>query len=256
MQRFVDRYGAYLNHLLALIEDKSLKSDDRARLKGYLLKWKQPRMLVGAAMYIDVLKSPSILSLSLQDDNLDIVAGIKGILKSSKSLKQMSDEDPLEWPTMKLVKTRIKEEGDKVSYQGTSLQGYSSRILQDCATHALADLKKLDTAMRSRLEWSDIKMLRSILVFLDTQSWCKSGDSEDDDLDEINAAVEYITSHFREPLEAVGMNLSSIQDEIEEVVDYARKYLSIGTESYQMIWYKLRPCCSRCRQVAQCFSVM
>ena len=45
-------------------------------------------------------------------------------------------------------------------------------------------------------------------------------DSEDDDLDEINAAVEYITSHFREPLEAVGMNLSSIQDEIEEVVDY------------------------------------
>ena len=106
LQRFVDRYGAYLNHLLALIEDKSLKSDDRARLKGYLLKWKQPRMLVGAAMYIDVLKSPSILSLSLQDDNLDIVAGIKGILKSSKSLKQMSDEDPLEWPTMKLVKTR------------------------------------------------------------------------------------------------------------------------------------------------------
>ncbi len=66
-------------------------------------------------------------------------------------------------------------------------------------------------------------MLRSILVF---QSWCKSGDSEDDDLDEINDAVEYITSHFREPLEAVGMNLSSIQDEIEEVVDYARKYLN------------------------------
>ena len=43
----VDRYGAYLNHLLALIEDPSVKSDDRAKLKGYVQKWKQPRMLIG-----------------------------------------------------------------------------------------------------------------------------------------------------------------------------------------------------------------
>ena len=35
LQRVVDRYGAYLNHLLALIEDPSIKSDDRAKLKGY-----------------------------------------------------------------------------------------------------------------------------------------------------------------------------------------------------------------------------
>lgn len=240
LQRFVDRFGAYLNHLLALIEDKSLKSDDRARLKGYTQKWKQPRMLVGAALYIDILKSPSILSLSLQDDSLDIVAGIKSILKSSKSLKQMA-QDPLdEWPTLKLIKTRIKlEEGNNHVYQGVSLQGYSASLLQQCATQALADLKRLDSAMRNRLEWSDVEMLRSILVFLDTQSWCKSGDSESDELEEINAAVEYITTHFREPLEAVSMNISSIRDEIEEIVDYARKYLSIRTESYQTIWYKL-----------------
>lgn len=62
---------------------------------------------------------------------------------------------------------------------------------------------------------------------------------EADGLDEIYAAVEYITSHFRQPLEAVGTNLSSIRDEIEEVVDYAQKYLNIRTESYQNIWYKL-----------------
>lgn len=130
-------------------------------------------MLVGAAMYIDVLKSPSILSLSLQDDSVDIVAGIKGILKASKALQQMSDVDPLEWPTMKLIRTRIKEEGGAYAYQGASLQGYSPGIQQQCATHALNDLMKLNTAMRSRLEWSDVEMMRSILVFLDTQSWCK-----------------------------------------------------------------------------------
>lgn len=35
---------------------------------------------------------------------------------------------------------------------------------------------------------------------------------------------------------------ASIQDELEEAVDYARKYLAIGTESYRKIWYKLHTC--------------
>ena len=81
-------------------------------------------------------------------------------------------------------------------------------------------------------------MLRAILVFLDTQCWPRrlaprggGSDSETDDdpqLTEIKEAGEYIISQFREPL-----------DEIEDVVLYGRKYLSIGTECYLKIWYKL-----------------
>ena len=41
LQRVVDQYGAYLNHLATLTEDKSIKSADRQHLKGYLLKWRQ-----------------------------------------------------------------------------------------------------------------------------------------------------------------------------------------------------------------------
>ena len=55
----------------------------------------------------------------------------------------------------------------------------------------------------------------------------------------IKNAVEYLSTHFREPLEAAGVSLASIQDEIEDAVDYARNYLRIGSESYQKIWYKL-----------------
>ena len=63
-------------------------------------------------------------------------------------------------------------------------------------------------------------------------------EEKEDDLvlTEIQEAVEYLTSHFREPLEAKGVTLESIQDEVEEIVFYARKYLNIG---YQKIWYKL-----------------
>ena len=43
-------------------------------------------------------------------------------------------------------------------------------------------------------------------------------EEEDDHLVEVKKAVEYITSHFREPLEAEDVDLAGIQDEIEEIV--------------------------------------
>lgn len=82
-------------------------------------------------------------------------------------------------------------------------------------------------------------MLRCILSFVDTQSWRRpvtensDGDENDDHvLAEIVSAVEYITSFFREPLEAKDVNLSSVRDEVEEIVGYAKKYLSIDREGY------------------------
>ena len=72
--------------------------------------------------------------------------------------------------------------------------------------------------MRARLEWSDVTMLRAILVFLDTQGWRLSRSApeyeEADDLAEIREAIEYITSHFRKPLETKGVDLANIQDEV------------------------------------------
>ena len=109
-------------------------------------------------------------------------------------------------------------------------------------------MNRLEKKIRARLEWYDVKMLRAILVFTDTQSWRLSTGSDEmnsepeddvDNLAEIRDAVEYITSHFRDPLEAKGVNLASIQDEVEEIVPYARKYLSIDQEGYQKVWFKL-----------------
>ena len=79
LQRFIDRYGAYINHLTALAEDLTVKADERAHIKGYLKKWSQCRMLVGAALYIDVLKPACNLSLTLPDEKLDIVQGLRAI---------------------------------------------------------------------------------------------------------------------------------------------------------------------------------
>ena len=97
--------------------------------------------------------------------------GIEYLLKSIKSLKTIAGQDPLTWPTVKLVCSRIRDDDGGKVYQGSVLANYNLTTLKACANSALADLERLEERMKSRLEWSDLELLRVILVFLDTKSW-------------------------------------------------------------------------------------
>ena len=92
-------------------------------------------------------------------------------------------------------------------------------------------MQNLDGKMRERLEWTDVKLLRAIPVFLDTCSWAARGEMTDDYMAEIRAAVEHIVTVFQEPLEAKWAH-----DELEEVVHFCRRYLD---EYYRKVWFKL-----------------
>ena len=248
LQRVVDRYGAYLHHLQTLVEDTTIKSIDQQRLKGYLLKWRQSKILLGCAMYIDILQSPSILSLTLQDDNIDVALGIKSLLKSHSTLKKLSMQDPLQWSSTASLISKFSNDGSGgKTYQGITLQRYNEATVATCKHQVLSDLTNLDDKMRSRLEWSDLKVLRSILLIIDTQNWqmlqakkhSESEDGDDPKLCEIQEAVITITEMFRMPLEAQGADLSGILDETEDAVLFARSNLSIQKDSYKRIWYLL-----------------
>ena len=60
-------------------------------------------------------------------------------------------------------------------------------------------------------------------------------DSSDSSLDEVKESVDYLATHFRLPLEAKGITLASIQDEAENVVEYARAYLDIDHTPYPKV---------------------
>ena len=98
---------------------------------------------------------------------------------------------------------------------------------------ALGDLERLNKTIQQRLEWSNVRLLRALIAFLDTQSWIKKqstvGDNgeEDTSLEQVNGAIELLSSHFRNPLEATGVYIPSLHDEMEDVVIFAREYLSI-----------------------------
>ena len=77
LQRILDRYGLYIAHLTT----RAVTAVDRAKLSGYLRKWCDCKVLIGCAMYAEIIKAPSSLSLTLQGDALDILSGINHIVK-------------------------------------------------------------------------------------------------------------------------------------------------------------------------------
>ena len=77
----------------------------------------------------------------------------------------------VDWPVSKTVLSKFKNENGHKIYQGFELHKFSNSTIKTCQDQALADLKCLDDRMHSRLEWSNVDFMRSILYFSDTQSW-------------------------------------------------------------------------------------
>ncbi len=161
-------------------------------------------------------------------------------------LSALSKLAPLQWPAVKMIISKVTEEGQHKTYQGCVLNHYSDSTQQQCFIDAKNDLQRLEKRIGERLEWSDMKLLRSISIFLDTHSWAinkstkHSTDSEFSqicgNIEHIIAAADYIISFFSHPLEAKGASISSFNDELEEIVSFARNYLNIEQENYKTIF--------------------
>ena len=88
MRRVLSKYGAYTAHLLALSEDRSIKSTDRAKFHGYCNKWLDAKYLLGCAVFVDVLTTCSIFSKVMQSDELDILGALNSLLRTVKETEK------------------------------------------------------------------------------------------------------------------------------------------------------------------------
>ena len=264
LQRIVDRFGVYSTHLYSMTNDSALEAADHIKLTSFHQRWTQGKILIGCALYIDVLKAPSQLSLPLQENETDVISGIKHILKAMQTFQLLRRRDPQEWPTFTTVLATMTEKENSKCYQGVNLTGFTSSIVSQCSTMALEDLHALDDKLKDWLTWPDTKLLDAILSFLDTRCWAtvrmgtsgtignnaattnhneeaaaRSKQDYDKRITEIKAAVAYIVAIFREPLEAKGADLCSINDELEEMFSFCTTYVDVLAEDYKKIWYKL-----------------
>ena len=71
-------------------EDPTVKSADKAKLKGYYRQWINGKYLLGCALFVDLLTPCTILSKVMQSDDLDILGVLSSLLRSVKEVDKLS----------------------------------------------------------------------------------------------------------------------------------------------------------------------
>lgn len=122
LKRILSRYGAYTNHLATLSEDSTVKSTDRAKLKGYYLKQTESKYLLGCAVFVDLLTPCSIFSKEMQNDEVDFLSALNSLLRMVKEIDKLSAKKIDEWPTYSGILKKVTVEEGKETYQCQELK--------------------------------------------------------------------------------------------------------------------------------------
>ena len=237
LNRMIDRYGAYMNHLVALTEDRTVKSSDKQKLKGYIKVWKNAKVLLGCAVFAEILKPVGILSKVLQNEEICLYQSIESVMKTKKSLEKLKATPFRQLPIVKKVINRIKEEEIEDStchsYQGFEIANVSSSM-EYLERHFSSWIDGVTSNLRSRIKAQDIDLLSHSVTILATHGW-----ERQESTDFGHPALEAIVSKFEIPLTKVsGFEEDKVTEEWDNMVEYARQYLNL-TDNYKVIWWKL-----------------
>ena len=165
MKRVISKYGAFIGHLSSLSEDRSIRSADRAKLKGFYNRWTEAKYILGCAVFIDILSPCATFSKCMQNDDLDILGALTSLFRTVKEIDQLSKRQIEHWPTYNLITSKItKEEGEHV-YQLQTLKRFS-----EAKTYYDSHLSEYCTAVTScikhRLEWSNLDLMKDIIFVI------------------------------------------------------------------------------------------
>lgn len=249
MKRVLSKFGAYTSHLITLSEDSSVKSDDRAKLRGYCSKWMDAKYILGCGFYCDLLLPCAIFSKVMQFDTLDVLGAFTSLLRTVKEVNKLSSKPLQQWPTYSMTLKSITKEGSDNVYQCQVLKKFDPAV-QHYSSQCQAYCTSITSCLKSRLAWSDLELVRDAIFVLATQGWQKivdeedkSGGDENSESDTVHSdrmeSISRLSSRFKEPLEAAGVQIMLIADEFREVLLYATQFISLSTTNYQEVWWKL-----------------
>jgi hypothetical protein len=233
MKRVLSKFGAYTSHLASLSEDKSVNSVDRAKLRGYYRKWTDAKYLLGCSLFVDLLKPCEIFSKSMQSDEIDILGALNTLLKTKREIDKLGSTPLDQWPTYAATCALCEDDEGDVTYQCQTLKNfseaqtlYSSKYQEYCST--------VSDHIVSRLSWSDMQLMRDIIIMLSSHGWEKLV-LEDDDL----SVIERLTERFLIPLQSANVNIKEIKSEYAAMIEYATEFIAISSLDYHSVWWRL-----------------
>ena len=194
-------------------------------------------MLLGSAYFCDLLKPSSTLCKILQEEDVCVVRAIESVMKTSNSGDKLKATNFEDLPTVKKVMGRMSDgdvPGSKV-YQGVLLMNYegSSTFLKG-KHQELEYITRIQDCLRDRVKIQSTEFLTHAITILATHGWEKSANTAFG-----CEALEYVSTRFLVPLENTSVNCAVLNEEWDDIVEYAKRYLNLVQDDYKVIWWKL-----------------
>lgn len=238
MKTILDKWGLYISHLQDLSQDKKVPAKARAKLTGYLKKWKQGRIPLMLAFFIDLLEIPAIMSKSFQDNLVDPVNAMQTLSKCNSRLQLFETKKFEKLPHVKHLLQQVEEREDGTYYQSLKLVNFEQ------AKEALTEKKafftnKVSSCIKLRLEEEEDS--REIFLaapkILNTEGWLQF----QEDAEFADEALEYVFTHFKVPLLNAGVNvaLPDLLSQWCDLLEYATEFLSVSNTPYGKTWYRI-----------------
>ena len=233
MKRVLSKYGAYTSHLIALSEDCTVKSTDRAKLRGYCRQWTDAKYVLGCAIFIDLLSPSAIFSKTMQSDELDILAALTSLLRAIKETEKLKSLQLSQWPVYSATLKNVQDENGQKVYQCQELKRFNEAVSYFTRHHG-EFCSQVTECIRTRMEWSNTEVIRDIISTLAVQGWEKLLD-ENTSFD----FIERLVSKFSIPLEKGQADTGKVKEEFELVVQYAVQFISLATLDYRSAWWRI-----------------
>ena len=96
--------------MIAMTEDTSLKPVDRQKVKGYVPKWQDSKILLGCALFHSLLRLCYILCKVLQEEEIRVARTIEAVMKTKKSFEKIKSTPFEDLPSVMKALGRIKHE--------------------------------------------------------------------------------------------------------------------------------------------------
>ena len=107
--------------------------------------------------------------------------------------------------------------------------------MKECFSNHYADVcKKVSDCIKSRLGWSDLTLMRDIIVILNTLGWEKLIQEKSPLLE-----IDRLVIRFKIPLESAGCTIEEVHREFQEMIEYASSFIPLSTMDYSSVWWRL-----------------
>ena len=153
-------------------------------------------------------------------------------MKTPRNMEQLQSTSLDVFPTVKKVMSQVRSASDGMTYQRTRTLHYDEGI-------AFLIARKdeffglVSVCLKNCVKSHHSELLKDILTLLATQGWEKST------TDFADAVFMHLSDRFVVPLDKAGVDLSMLQEEWNDLVDYARRYLNLVQVPSRVNWWKL-----------------